>query len=181
VVTGGVCGRFGEGCATFTQPPMRLPRRIVRRLIAGALLVPALSACDSVTGPDDLDGEERRLQRAWQRWDAQATWDYDYVLRRDCFCGQEVVGPVRIVVRNGVVVDRYYVTSGASVPLAFERFFPTIDGLFAEVADAIDFGAARLETDYDDAWGFPRLADIDYRASVADDEVVLNAYGFIPR
>ena len=179
-MTGGGCGRFGE-VRTLTSPLMRLPRLNLRRFVAGALLLPALAACDSVTGPDNLDGEERRLQRAWQRWDAQAPWNYDYVLRRDCFCGQEAVGPVRIVVRSGVVVDRYYVTSGASVPLAYERFFPTIDGLFAEIADAIDFGAARLATDYDDDWGYPRVADIDYRASVADDELVLSAYGFMAR
>ena len=67
------------------------------------------------------------------------------------------------------------------MPLAFERFCPTIDGLFAEIADAIDFGAARLATDYDDDRGYPRLADIDYRSSVADDEITLTAYGFIAR
>ena len=106
-MTGGDCGRFGE-VRTLTSPPMRLPRRNLRRLLAGALLLPALAACDSVTGPGDLDSEDRRLQRAWQRWDAEALWNYDYVLRRDCFCVPDAVGPVRIVVRNGVVVDRYY-------------------------------------------------------------------------
>ena len=65
-MTGGGCGRFGE-VRTFTLSLMRLPRPNLRRIVAGALLLPALAACDSITGPDDLDTQERQLQRAWQR------------------------------------------------------------------------------------------------------------------
>jgi hypothetical protein len=78
---------------------------------------------------------------------------------------------MRVDVRDGIV---HSVTpEGESIPLppSSHEYYPSIRGLFDLIARAIDLPAARLMVRYDEARGFPHEAYIDYRDTIADDEV----------
>jgi hypothetical protein len=150
----------------------------VRRLVAMAALVPALSACVIVTGPDDDDDD---LDRNRRRWETSFVDHYDYTVRRHCYCGFEITEPVRVYVRFGQVVDLRYVSDGAPVPYAYAHLFPSIDGLFDIVDHAVHGGADDVDVRYDASLGFPRQIDIDYRRNAQDDELFIEAYGLIER
>jgi hypothetical protein len=49
----------------------------------------------------------------------------------------------------------------------------TIDGVFEEIADAIDAGAEVVEVRYDSALGFPASVNLDYALLMNDDEYTL--------
>lgn len=157
---------------------MRTIRWMARPLAAVGLAL-VLAGCVNAFGLDS-ERERDRLDRSWSRWDRARIFDYDYVVERSCYCGFEITEPVRVVVRNGRVVDRYYVRSGFGVDPYYWSIFPSIDGLFSEVADAIRT-AHDLEVSYDRDFGFPVRVGIDYQRNAVDDEVSIRTYGFVYR
>src|SRR4026208_2484544 len=64
--------------------PMISLFRSTRALIGSALLLPALVACDSITGTDDLSREQSRLDRNWDRFQTSTPLSYRYVARVNC-------------------------------------------------------------------------------------------------
>lgn len=148
-------------------------RRSLVRFITPLLLVTlafALSACSVVTGIDDeWDLEQRDLDRARRTWSANFIDDYEYVVRRDCFCTLGGVA-VRIVVQNHQVIAREIDGAFTPVPSSLAYLYPTIDGLFAIIQDALDQRADRIDASYDRSYGFPTDFYIDYDRRIADEE-----------
>lgn len=143
----------------------RRSARAAATLVVGTILV----AC----WPFDTDGDSRaliELERARRAWRVAGIADYDFVLERTCFCGEEARGPVAMEVRDGVVVSRTYVGSGEPVPADFHPWFPPVEGLFDQIEDAIDRDAHRINAEYDPVRGHPVRIWIDYRENVADEE-----------
>jgi len=128
-----------------------------------------LGACNNPMAP------ERELTVARHRWGERQPPSYSLTVRRSCECLPEMIGPVVVVVRDGQVESRHYVSSGEPVPSTYADVFPTVDGLFARIEDALRQGAAKLEVDYDPTLGYPLRIAIDYNATAADDEVTYNA------
>ena len=164
---------------------MRLPR--LRRALAAAYTVPvlaltiALAGCVNFVGLDDrLDDEEVRLDRAWRDWRDLDIYDYEFVVRRDCFCDAQTQRPVRVVVRNDAIVSLTFDDTGAPVPAAYYGLYPSVEGLFGIVEDAIDQDADDLDVRYDPTYAYPREVEIDYRHSTADEEITFRAYDFRP-
>lgn len=130
----------------------------------------SLSACTVITGPDDeWDREQRDLSRARRLWSAQGIDDYEYVVRRDCFCVMGGVA-VRVVVQNHLVVAREIDLSGVPVPSSAAYLYPSIDGLFGILQEAIDDRADEITARYDASYGFPTDLWIDYDRRMADEE-----------
>ncbi|HMN10496.1 MAG TPA: DUF6174 domain-containing protein [Gemmatimonadaceae bacterium] len=148
-------------------------RRSLVRVFTPLLLVTlalASSACTVITGiDDDWDLEQRDLDRARRTWSANFIDDYEYVVRRDCFCTLGGVA-VRIVVQNHQVISREIDGSFTPVPSSLAYLYPTVDGLFAIIQDALDRRADRVDASYDRAYGFPTDFYIDYNRRIADDE-----------
>lgn len=157
---------------------MSITRRIRRPLAAVALPL-LLASCVNVFGPD-AERERDRLDRNWSRWDSARILDYDFVIERSCYCGFEITEPVRVLVRHGQVVDRYYVRSGYGVDPYYWSIFPSVDGLFSEIADAIR-SADELDVSYQMSYGYPVSIDIDQHRNAADDEMRVRTYGFVFR
>lgn len=143
-----------------------------RAVVAGVLVVltAALSACTIITGPDGEWGREQRdLSRARRTWTSRGIDDYEFVVRHSCFCSLGGVA-VRVIVQNHTVVAREIDLSGVPVPPTMAYLYPSIDGLFAIIQEAIDDRADDIVTSYDDRYGFPTDLWIDYDHRVADEE-----------
>ena len=135
--------------------------------MVGAL---TLAGC-ALTGPEDLRDEQRELNRSRRQWEAAAIEDYRLVARRLCYCGTEVIEPVVVEVSGGEPVSRTYQATGQPVPEQFEELWPTMDGVFAIVQNAIDREAHRIDVEYDPALGFPTSIAIDYLEHAIDEEM----------
>jgi hypothetical protein len=138
----------------------------------------AAAAC-GITGPTPARhaGEQIRLDQARAQWRAQAIVDYTYVLSRGCFCVNEYREPVTITVRGRTIES--VVTVAASVPRNAAEY-PTIEGLFDQVQNAIDQNAATIHTEYDPARGYLVSGYFDYSERIADEEMAVAARSLTP-
>jgi hypothetical protein len=66
-----------------------------------------------------------------------------------------MAGPVTVLVRNGAVESRQYMSSGANVSAQYAQIFPAVEGLFSMIDDAIKAGTKPLTTQYDPTLGYP--------------------------
>ena len=154
-------------------------RQGVTRAIGAALIIGSAGACDALTGLDDYSREERDLDRARRNWSLSDVEDYDYVLRRRCYC--ELGGePVRVTVRNGFVVDLEVESTGELLPLSWAHRYPPVTGLFSLVRQAIDRGAFQVDAIYDQQYGVPIDIWVDYSRNVADEETGYEVDSFHP-
>jgi hypothetical protein len=161
------------------MPVVRALRRAVAPLLA-LPLVAALAGCVIITGHDDDDRHD--LDKHRRRWRSANVASYEYEIRRSCGeCPAESTEPVRVVVRNRAITSMTYVRTGLPVPAHYYGLFPTVEGLFGIVEDAIDRDAAALSVDYDAAYAYPTFISIDYAVNVIDDEIGIQATGLVPR
>ena len=139
-------------------------------LICVLALTAPLAGC-GVFGPEDED-QLAELRENREKWRQQAPASYSYVLQRLCFCGGDMIRPVRIAVVNGERVSARYVATDEAVPEEWLKFFPTMEGLFDTLEQAIR-NADAIDVSYDRARGFPITAEIDYMERAIDDELTL--------
>jgi hypothetical protein len=134
------------------------------RCVLLALLV--LSACS------DGSPVGTRLDLTWfwarARWERSGVDSYDLTVRPLCFC--VFVEPVRVSVRDGVVVSRIIRSSGEALPAQYASSYPDIPGLFAVIERAHEQGADHIDADFDETFGFPTGIWVDWKESWADDE-----------
>jgi hypothetical protein len=134
------------------------------------MLAAGLAGCD-ILGPDggDATGD---LARARQTWEASGVQDYELRLERYCYCG--LVGPVVVVVRDGVRVQ--VVPEDTESEYFSPADFPDVEGLFEVIDDALRRRAHRLTVVYHPTLGYPTDIDIDYQENVADEELRFEAW-----
>lgn len=137
------------------------------RLLAAVLTTVSLGCSDEGPRPSTL---EREIAENRALWEAQGPRSYVYDLRHVCFCGREAVGPVHVIVEDGVEVARTYVDTGEAVPEAFSDVFPSVDGLFDVLEDAVRRGADDVRVTWGSGNGLPVDFFIDYSVNVADEE-----------
>lgn len=156
--------------------PLAPTSKNVRTLSRTALSVMALvfSACGEPTG---LDTEEFRSAR--ERWASLGPASYTYTVLRSCFCPQEVTGPVVVTVQNGVVQSRVYAETGSSLLQEYQAFFPTVDGLFAQIDSLRKSKVGSLKATYDATYGYPTRIDVDVITNAVDDEFTYISSAFI--
>lgn len=145
-------------------------RSPARSLAMGALALGcvALTGCGT-TGPGAPFSIE--LANNARLWAGQAPDAYRYAVRRLCFCGPEAIGPVRMDVVDGQVVSMVYVEGGGPVDSDYESLFPTVEGLFAVLADALERDAVQIDVTWDPETGIPVDFFIDYDEGIADEEL----------
>jgi Family of unknown function (DUF6174) len=110
------------------------------------------------------------------RWESSGIDSYAMTVRPLCFCG--FVEPVRVTVRDGVVVSRIIVSTGNALPAQHASSYPDVPGLFAIIERAREQGADEIDTDFDESYGFPTGIWIDWKESWADDEIGYAVHGF---
>jgi hypothetical protein len=116
------------------------------------------------------DDERDGLERAMRRWDAVGPEDYTYLVRRICYCVPESMGPFEVRIFQGTH-DVYDPVTHELIDAEYVDLFPSVDGLFDVIDQALRGGADRLEVDYDRRTGTPLRIDIDYMEGAADDEI----------
>ena len=125
---------------------------------------------------DDLTvgrNAELRAEIAAQRvkWAAKRIEDYQLTFSRTCFCAPEGAGLVVLSVLEGEPVEWLYFLSGDPVAPEWHAVFPTVDGLFDFLDDAIDRGAEEIDVAFDPDLGLPVSVRVDYRLAAADEEI----------
>ena len=86
---------------------------------------------------------------------------------------------VKVRVRSGEAVSRSYSLKGEPVAPEHGDAFPTIDGLFDEIARALDRGAD-VELAIQPEFGFPMEATIVYRPGGTPDDVAFDVVKLLP-
>lgn len=147
-------------------PNRSRPRRGPRLLDWGPLLV-AFAAC-SDQGPNAPE-QLGTIAENQQRWQSTGPDDYVYAVERLCFCG--LIGPVRVTVVDGVATERIVVASGEPLTGEAADLFPTVDGLFDLLIEAVAADAHEVEVTYDPETGVPVDFRIDYEELVDDEEL----------
>jgi len=137
------------------------------RLVMIAVSGVVMAGCG--TNPFSLSQEAVTDHRS--RWSEAGMIDYEYVYRQSCECQPSSMEPARVEVRSGSVASVIYPGSGEAA--ASKDHYPTIDGLFDLIEDAIDREAAGLIVSYDGFLGYPTEINIDYDLEVADDEITI--------
>ena len=151
--------------------------RSSRTLVGALALLPALAACESISGVDDLAREQSELDRNWDRFERSAPLSYSYVVRISCNCTSDVTRPVTVWVDRGSVEYLYYEDDGRAVPLSYANSFPSVEQLFDAIQDGIDNQADYIDVEYDFTYGYPTSVYIDYDRRVADEELSLTTRG----
>ena len=137
---------------------------MIRLTLAALTLTLALSGCDTLT-PQESD-----LALARHRWERSAPQRYVYSVERLCFCAFR--GPARVTVDSGQVVSVVPVPPQEEPPYeGWEEWFPSVEGLFDILEDAIAQDADSIAVTYDPATGVPVEFFIDYLRMAADEEL----------
>lgn len=156
------------------------------RLLAGFILLPlmlvafALTVSCTTSLPQNLTASENL-------WKAQNLRNYDFTLQRNCFCPEDIRGPVNIQVRNGAAVNITYADSGANVTGGKFDHADTIDKLFTILKDAYtgrnEFSqkADSVNVTYDARLGYPTDFFIDVSQTIADEEQGYTVTNFAAR
>jgi hypothetical protein len=117
--------------------------------------------------------EQSQLDQALETWDVQGPADYSFTWRQGCECTAETTAPIRITVVGGAITDAVYVETQVAVSAEVRAHLMTIDGVFAEIQDAINGGAHAVTVEYDSESGLPASVAVDYDAQIADEELSL--------
>lgn len=128
---------------------------------------------------DPADPQREELERAQRRWEAQELDRYTYLVRRACECLPETTGPFEVRVRPGEEPVVIRPETGEPVEAPLDRAFPSVQGFFALIDDALRRGAHRVEVDYDRRTGVPLRLSIDPDERVADEELLY--WSTVPR
>lgn len=133
-----------------------------------ALLALVTTASCSDQGPPAGIADE--IEANFVLWEATRPASYRYTLERQCFCAVEWRGPVVVEVVGDSVVARRYADTGAPVTGDAASVFPSIEGLYEILEDAVDAGAHQIQVTWDSASGLPLGFWIDYDQALADEE-----------
>ncbi len=134
-----------------------------------AVLVLLGSACKD-QGPH-IDGllDDIAAHRAF--WESKRPARYVYELERWCKCPKEEQGPVRVTVEGTVVVERRHPETGAVVASSLNGAFPSVDGLFDMLEDAVRRKPWSVNVSWDGELGYPRDFYVDFESNVLYDEL----------
>ena len=120
------------------------------------------SACSPPFGLD----ERLALDVARERWDERPFQDYVFETQHSCFCTPEMVGPVRITVRQGSIESVVLLETGSGVDsslwFTIEQFFALIP-LFGD-----QNGVEEVEVEYDGTLWYPASVRVRYGEDVLD-------------
>jgi len=132
-------------------------------------------------------GVPEQLTTAEQLWQDQNLTNYDFTLERQCFCPEEVRGPVNVQVRDGVAVSIIYVSTGQAVNGGAFDNADTMEKLFTILKDGYtgkgEFNrkADTITVTYDPDRGYPQTFFIDISEQIADEENGYTVTNFTPR
>jgi hypothetical protein len=132
-------------------------------------------ACDR----SPLEVAKDDLAVAEARWTAAALRNYDFQIRRSCFCGS--VPLIAVTVRNGVPTSAIDVDTGMPIDTAQFSDFLTVDRVFALLREYTDREPATFNATYDAQLGFPQQVYIDPVRNAVDEELSIVISALVAR
>ncbi|HEX6927131.1 MAG TPA: DUF6174 domain-containing protein [Longimicrobiaceae bacterium] len=149
-------------------------------LIASAVAVLVVTTGCGLSATKNEDAARQELARHRSLWQSQKLQNYRYVGRRTCFCPREVVDPVVVEVRGDSVASATYQQTGEPAAARYAGLWPTLEGVFGIVEEALERDAASVQVEYDAERGYPRSITIDYVEGAVDDELRYTVEEFEP-
>ncbi|HMJ11701.1 MAG TPA: DUF6174 domain-containing protein [Polyangiaceae bacterium] len=126
----------------------------------------ALGTAVSACGASD-DGSEE-TNDALALWRSKEPAEYAFVYNRGCYCPLEYTAPVRVVVKDGIVLSARFADGSNGGQRGV-----TIDDLHREIRSWSKGEPDAFEAQYDETWGYPRTASVDQEERMADDESLI--------
>jgi hypothetical protein len=127
----------------------------------------ALIVLANVASADHLAEVGQALSENRQKWDALGVEDYDYRMKRSCFCPNEVVQPGLVHVRGGQIVSVEHAESGEALDAGL---FLTVDELFDQAQASFDNHNFQLAAAFDTTLGYPTNVSIDVNEFIFEEE-----------
>jgi hypothetical protein len=142
--------------------------------IAGAVALPL-----SIPKPRTVGTPYAEFRRHWEQWDAMRPAGYTVHIERNCFCAiWDVL--VQVLPDGEERLQRAYQPEDPR-RLVSQRYHPrNIDDVFAYVDNLYFEKAHRIDLKFDEKYGFPYEAAIDWNFGVVDDESWLILSDFSP-
>lgn len=144
-----------------------------------ALTTVVLVGCVTASPPTPVASHDP-LAVHRRAWDSSRPHSYAFTYRDECMCEGRSLW-VRIWVDADTLARAELLPvqdPGIRRSAAFRR--PTVDSLFAWLADAYARKADRIDAQYDPRYHFPSHAAIDWRVNVIDDEFDFEVRDFTP-
>ena len=117
------------------------------------------------------NGFQAALDQNRAKWESAAVPAYRFTFIRYCFCIPEEIQPFIITVRDGTITHvQRAADRGELSPSSFNRY-PTIDGLFDLLLDALDRSAFRVTARFHANYGFSMSGYMDLAEFLADEEL----------
>lgn len=141
------------------------------------LMAIVLVACSAASTATEAPSE---FESAHQQWNEADVSHYRFHLNLSCFCAFAENMPLVFEVQDGEVVSMEY-QSGNEIDatnLEFFQQYATIDKIFEKLEKAVGGEADQVTVTYDETYGFPTQADIDFVEQAIDDELYLTISNF---
>lgn len=126
----------------------------------------------------------RTLREQQESWQAAALEQYVVDVQRECFCGSQLVGPVRIQLTRRLgsmypaveymVASMRYLESGEVVPEPLRLAFPGVDQAF-DLARWEIVNASDVQVSFDPSLFYISVLDVDRRSHLSEDQYVLRS------
>lgn len=144
------------------MPPSRI-------LVLATLLT---VACTKSVQTEPVVDPRPGFDRQQAVWNGTGITSYTMEQERICFCA--VGALARLTVRNGVITDAVYVSTGDLVPVGVRNQYHTIPDLFALMRTAYAATPYKFNVLYHATQGYPAQISVDPSSAVTDDDYLIN-------
>lgn len=130
------------------------------------------TACTKPVQTEPVVDPRPGFDRQQAVWNGTGITSYTMDQERICFCAAGALA--RLTVRDGVITDAVYVSSGDLVPVAVRSQYHTIPELFTLMRTAYAATPSQFNVLYDATLGYPAQITVDPKAEIADDSYAIN-------
>lgn len=161
----------------------RKNKKIWIALLSIAVIVLILTGCSlgdqaasetATPAPNDqqnnLDQVGRELEMMQSLWESQDLDDYRFQFQWNCFCTTEYIETVWVTVEDGEITSIEAVDPNFEGELPAMSEYRTINGLFDLIREGTENQAYQIQVSYNDTFGYPASAYIDYDMEIVDEE-----------
>ena len=114
---------------------------------------------------------QQQFENAKGLWQQKTSSNYDYTLKQQCYCLDELTKPLRVSVREGTIVAVKNIETAEALPQNYWKDLYTVEAWFTVIEKALAKKAQKIEVIYDPNLGFPATIDIDIHSRLADDDI----------
>ncbi len=110
-------------------------------------------------------------QDSYSKWRAANVQNYSFIFKQECYCTEEYLKAMYVVVREGKVSSVVYTGDNQSVPDSVFASVLTLEELLEGTSKVEKNSASKVEGEYDRDFGFPKKLFIDNNINSVNDEI----------